>query len=108
MMISLNTLWKIEFIDVNIIKNKLYIVRKSEINMVWRTYLVKYFGTGNVKVSEIAKRVEKIGFKTVFGSVDFIYEWEEMPTKEQVLALGDRLCDAVKGSGAVFNLDTHD
>ena len=37
--------------------------------MVWRTYLVMYFGTGNVKVSEIAKRVEKIGFKTVFGSV---------------------------------------
>lgn len=76
--------------------------------MVWRTYLVMYFGTKGVGASEIAKRVEKLGFRSAFGSVDFIYEWDEMPTKEQVLKLGDKLCVALKDSGAVFNLDTHD
>lgn len=76
--------------------------------MVWQTYLVMYFGTNGVGPSEIAKRVEKLGFKSFFGSVDFIYEWEEMPTKEQVLKLGDELTKILKGSGAVFNLDTHD
>ncbi len=76
--------------------------------MVWKTYLIMYFGTKGVGASEIAKRVEKLGFRTAFGSVDFIYEWEEMPTKEQVLKLGDELCAVLKDTGAVFNLDTND
>lgn len=76
--------------------------------MGWRTYLVMYFGTKGVGATEIGRRVESLGFKTTFGSVDFIYEWQDKPTKEQVLALGDKLCEALKDSGAVFNLDTHD
>lgn len=77
--------------------------------MGWKTYLVMYFGTRGVNSSEIAKRVESIGFETHFGSVDFIYKWgDKQPTKEQVLALGDKLVGALKDSGAVFNLDTHD
>jgi hypothetical protein len=76
--------------------------------MAWKTYLVMYFGTKGVGSSEIAKRVEKLGFKGAFGSVDFIYEWKQQPTKEQVLGLGDKLADALKDTGAVFNLDTHD
>lgn len=78
--------------------------------MGWRTYLVMYFGTDNgVGATEIAKRVEGLGFKGVFGSVDFIYEWgNRKPTKEEVLSLGDKLVKSLQGTGAVFNLDTHD
>jgi len=77
--------------------------------MGWRTYLVMYFGTKDVKASEIAKRVESAGFETMFGSVDFVYEWKGgKPSKGDVLALGDKLSALLKDSGAVFNLDTHD
>jgi hypothetical protein len=77
--------------------------------MGWKTYLVMYFGTQGVKASDIAKKVETAGFQSAFGSVDFIYDWKgKKPTKEEVLALGDRLVKALEGSGAVFNLDTHD
>ena len=77
--------------------------------MAWKTYLVMYFGTDNdVGPTEIAKKVESLGFVTTFGSVDFIYEWKNKPTKEEVLALGDKLCAVLKDSGAVFNLDIHD
>jgi hypothetical protein len=78
--------------------------------MGWKTYLVMYFGTDDeVEPTEIAKRVEALGFVTTFGSVDFVYDWKnKKPTKEEVLALGDKLAKALKGSGAVFNLDTHD
>lgn len=77
--------------------------------MGWRTYLIMYFGTQGAKTSETAKKVEALGFKTLFGSVDFVYDWKEgMPTKEEVLALGDKLAKVLQGSGAVFNLDTHD
>lgn len=76
--------------------------------MAWKTYLVMYFGTKNISATEVAKKVESLGFKTTFGSVDFEYLWKEKPTKEQVLALGDKLIKALQDSGAVFNLDTHD
>jgi hypothetical protein len=74
--------------------------------MAWRTYLVIYFGTKNLKPSKVAKELESLGFKTIFGSVDFIYEWNEKPTKEQVLELADKVHDKLKDSGVIFNLDT--
>lgn len=76
--------------------------------MAWRTHLVMYFGTGDGKVSDVVKKVESLGFTSALGPVDFIYEWDSEPSKEEVLALADKLCAALKGSGVVFNLDTHD
>ncbi len=82
---------------------------KINIKMGWKTYLIMYFGTKGFSASEIAKRLEKLGFETSFGSVDFLYHWgNEKPTKEKVLALGDKITELLKDSGAVFNLDTHD
>ncbi len=75
--------------------------------MGWRTYLVMYF-TGEEKITEIVKKVEAIGFKSSLGPADFIYEWDErQPSKEEVLSLGDKLCVSLKGTGAVFNIETH-
>ena len=77
--------------------------------MGWKTYLIMYFGAEGVKASEIAKKVEALGFETQFGSVDFVYDWgDKEPTKEDALALGDKLTEVLKGSGAVFNLDTRE
>lgn len=76
--------------------------------MAWKTYLIMYFGTNGTTTTEIAQRLESLGFETQFGSVDFVHHWGEKPTKEQVLALGDKVARALKDTGAVFNLDTHD
>lgn len=77
--------------------------------MGWKTYLVMYFGTGNGQPSKLAAKLESLGFMTSFGTVDFIYDWgEREPTKDEVLFLADKVVEAIGGSGAVFNLDTHD
>ena len=76
--------------------------------MAWKTHLVMFFGTGDGKPSKIEKRIEKLGFTTALGPVDFIYEWKVPPTKNQVLKLADRVAIALKGTGSVFNIDTHD
>lgn len=75
-----------------------------------KTYLVMYFGTtGSVPASEIAKRLEALGFETRYGPYDFVYDWgERTPSKAEILGLGDKVVKALQGSGAVFNLDTHD
>jgi hypothetical protein len=76
--------------------------------MGWKTYLVVYFKAGNKKVSEVVKKVESVGFKSSLGPVDFIYEWKNEPTKEQVLKLADNLAEALKGTESMFNIDTHE
>ena len=73
-----------------------------------KTYLVMYFGTG-MPASEVAKKLIALGFEAHYGPYDFIYDWKENnPSKEDILALGDKISEALKGSGAVFNLDTRD
>ena len=87
---------------------KLYKIFSIFYFMGWKTYLDMYFKAGNEKASEVVKKVESVGFKTTFGPVDFIYEWQKQPTKEQILKLADRLSEALKDSGAMFNIDTHE
>lgn len=76
--------------------------------MEWRTYLILYFGTQDKKPTEIEKDLLGMGFKTEVGAVDFIYYWgENQPPKEQILELADKIVEVLKGSGAMFNIDTH-
>jgi hypothetical protein len=67
-----------------------------------------YFGTGDGKITDVVKKVEALGFTCALGPVDFIYEWGSEPSKEDVLNLADKLAASLKGSGVIFNLDTHD
>jgi len=76
--------------------------------MEWKTYLILYFGTGGKKPTEVEEILGGLGFKSEFGPVDFTYEWENKPNKEQVLELADKIAEALSGSGVVFNIDTHD
>lgn len=76
--------------------------------MTWKTFLIMYFSVEKEKVSEVIKKVELTGFKTTFGPVDFVYEWQQAPTKEQILELADKLTEALKDTGVMFNIDTHE
>ena len=68
-----------------------------------------HFGTDGIKPSDVAEKIESLGFETKFGSVDFVYDWKDKkPSKEEVLSLGDKIAVMLKGSGAVFNIDTQD
>ena len=77
--------------------------------MSWRTYLVMYFGDNVSTIRDIVEKVEALGFESNIGTADFIYDWhDEAPTKEKIFKLGDKLKRALKGTGAIFNLDSHD
>jgi hypothetical protein len=76
--------------------------------MGWKTYLIVYFGTKEGKMSDIVKSVETLGFRSQFGPFDFVYDWDSEPTHEQIFEIGDKLSEILKGTGTVFNLDTHD
>ena len=74
--------------------------------MGWKTYLILHFGTNGKKPTEVSVAIEEVGFKANLGAVDYVYNWDAEPSKEQVLGLADKLAEALQGSGAVFNIDT--
>jgi len=75
----------------------------------WKTFLILYFGDKGVKPTDITKKINGIGFETRLGTFDFSYNWgEKEPSKESILALGDKVADTVKDTGIIFALDTHD
>lgn len=76
--------------------------------MTWKTFLVVYFSANNESVSETINKIESVGFNSSLGPVDFTYYWDSEPTKEQVIELADKLNEALKNSGAIFNIDTHE
>lgn len=76
--------------------------------MVWQTHLVLYFNTDNdTSIREVVQRVEKLGFRSSLGPVDFVKEWDTEPTKDDIFNMGDMVKKELKGTGIVFNLDTH-
>lgn len=77
--------------------------------MGYKTYLVMFFGTnGDLDLKEIVKRVEKLGFESSMGPVDFVYDWKDKkPTKQEIFEIGNKLLKDLKGANVSFNLDTH-
>lgn len=74
----------------------------------WETHLVLHFGSTSKKPTEIVKDLEELGFKSSLGTVDLTYTWNKVPEKEDVLQLADKVAEVLEGTGAIFNLDTHD
>lgn len=77
--------------------------------MSWKTYLVMYFGDKGFLVTDIVKKVEDLGFSAALGPADFLFDWKnKTPGKKDVFELADKLTKVLKGTGVMFNLDTHD
>jgi len=66
-----------------------------------------YFRAGDEKASDVVKKVESVGFECTVGPIDFIYQWKKEPTKTEILNLADKLTTALRGTGVMFNIDTH-
>lgn len=75
----------------------------------WKTYLIMYFGDKGTKVTDVVSKIEALGFETRLGSFDFSYNWgENEPEKAKALELGNKVAEAIKDTGVIFALDTHD
>ena len=71
-----------------------------------QTYLVVWFNSdGNHKPSDITERLS-MGFRPVEGRYDFIYEWDSNADLNEIIKFGDQVQHTLKGSGALFKLET--
>lgn len=71
------------------------------------TYLTVTFTTEGAKPSEVATRLQSIGFKPTKGNYDFIYEWAKSAKVEDALWLADKIQATLRGMNVLFKIETH-
>lgn len=71
-----------------------------------KTYLLVYHSSEGKPPSEVVDRIRSVGFKVMKGYYDFVYEWNEQQSLDEVLKIADVLHKVLKGTGTTFKLET--
>ena len=71
-----------------------------------KTYLLIFHNSEGTPPSEVVERVTSVGFKIQKGYYDFVYEWDEQESLNEVLKIADVLHKVLKGTNTTFKLET--
>ena len=70
------------------------------------TYLRVTFDSEGASPSEIAARLQALGFVPTQGNYDFVYDWQGSASHDQVLDLSDELTRRLRGFRVLFEIET--
>ena len=70
------------------------------------TYLTVTFNSEGAKPSEVADRVNTLGFKPMTGVYDFKYEWDKKASVKDALWFADKVHATLKGYNVLFKVET--
>ena len=71
-----------------------------------KTYLIVWFNSEGAKPSDRTERLLSMGFQPVEGEYDYLYNWDSHAAIEEIIKFGDQVQNTLKGSGALFKLET--
>ena len=71
-----------------------------------KTYLLVWFSSEGVRPSEINRRLMSLGFESMQGTYDFVYNWNSNFSIDKVLEFGDKIYLSLQGTGVMFKLET--
>ena len=71
-----------------------------------KTYLVVWFNSDGAKPSNITERLLSMGFRPQEGQYDYVYEWDTNASVQDILKIGDQVQHTLRGSSALFKLET--
>jgi hypothetical protein len=71
-----------------------------------KTYLLVYHSSEGAPPSEVVDKVTSVGFKIQKGYYDFVYEWDEQESLNEVLKIADVLHEVLRGTRTTFKLET--
>lgn len=71
-----------------------------------KTYLTVFFNSGGDKPSEITETFEDLGFEANRGTYDYTYDWDEETSLEQIMSIGDKIQELMKGKKILFQMET--
>jgi hypothetical protein len=73
-----------------------------------KSYLMVWFNSEGGRPSEITQRLMSMGFKPIQGAYDYVYDWGDSVSMDEILRFGDRVQMTLKGLGVMFKLETVD
>lgn len=73
-----------------------------------KSYLMIWFNSEGGKPSEINQRLMSLGFKPMHGSYDYVYNWDQNVSVDEVLNFGDKVQMSLKDLNVMFKLETID
>jgi hypothetical protein len=71
-----------------------------------KTYLIVWFNSEGAKPSDVTERLLSMGFRPMEGEYDYIYNWDSQANIDDIIKIGDQVQNTLKGSGALFKLET--
>lgn len=71
-----------------------------------KTYLVLFFNSEGADPIDVMKKANSLGFETVVGAHDLVYEWDNEPSEEDILVMGNKVRKTLKGCNVFFKLET--
>jgi len=71
-----------------------------------KTYLIVWFNSEGAKPSDITERLLSMGFQPMEGAYDYLYDWGSKANIDEIIKFGDLVQNTLRGSGALFKLET--
>lgn len=70
------------------------------------TYITIMFSSDGSRPSEIFDALHNMGFEPTTGNYDGMFKWDKRATLDDAIYLADRVYLTLKGTGAIFKLET--
>ena len=70
------------------------------------SYLRITFSSEGSPPSVVAGRLQALGFRPTQGNYDFRYDWNGSAALDEMMALADRLTEALRGHRVLFEMET--
>jgi len=70
------------------------------------TYLTLTFNSDGGKPSEVAQRLQSLGFVPTTGNYDFMYEWRKEAVVGEAVDLADQVHLTLKGMLVLYKIET--
>ena len=70
------------------------------------TYITITFNADGGRPSDIFNALHNMGFQPTTGNYDGVFKWDKKATLDDAIYLADRVYITLKGTGALFKLET--
>jgi len=70
------------------------------------TYITIMFNADGGRPSDIFNALHNMGFEPTTGNYDGVFKWDKRATLDDAIYLADRVFITLKGTGALFKLET--
>jgi hypothetical protein len=71
-----------------------------------KSYLKVYVSSEGAAPSEVVERLMRMGFQPVAGDYDFVIEWDENGSVQDMIEVANQVHATLKGCKVIFTMET--